>query len=76
MIICDNTYCIYWKRNRCRLSEITVDGSGRCGDRILVSLTEEELGPKRRQLLERYGQNDGSFPSSLRSNLCISSENP
>lgn len=49
---CDNNYCIYWEKGKCRLSGISLDIKGICKDCIYVDLPPDILD------LARISQSD------------------
>ncbi len=50
---CQNTFCVYWKKNKCILEEISLDISGQCEDCILIDMDEKFLEEQRKKLLDK-----------------------
>jgi hypothetical protein len=53
-MICENVLCIYNKKEKCILSEISLDYQGRCSECIYVSIEETQLKPKYNKAMEYY----------------------
>ncbi len=51
---CENTFCVYWKKDRCALSSISLDILGRCRDCILLDFEDRILEAKRQEMLEDF----------------------
>ncbi len=54
-IVCRNNLCIYWKKEKCILKEVTVNEYGACECFEVVSVPNELLDELREQQLEGYG---------------------
>jgi len=50
---CENIYCVYWTREGCLLSEITLDIQGKCESCLYIPIDEEELEKKRQKFLQK-----------------------
>lgn len=58
---CENRLCVYWNNDGCTLREVQLDGMGSCTDCILVSLPEELLARKRRELLNELEKQEAQW---------------
>ena len=52
-MICDNDYCIYWKKNKCILDEIYLNNIGLCESCINVYIPDDELKKMRKEQLAK-----------------------
>lgn len=60
-IYCENRLCIYWEENACILSGVSMDSLGMCEECILVSLEDEELDKKRKQLRQKFSSGPAEY---------------
>ncbi len=57
-IICETIYCVYWRKGYCALNSISIDGLGRCGEAIVVDLSDELLEPIKEQMLTSWKEDE------------------
>lgn len=50
---CENYFCIYNKKEKCTLNEISLDFQGRCNECIYVNLEEAQLKKIKKEQLRR-----------------------
>ena len=50
---CENIFCIYYKKGRCKLKEVTLDIQGKCNDCVYVEIEEDELERLRNIIADR-----------------------
>ncbi len=50
-MICENYFCIYWKKNKCILDDIYLNSLGVCESCINISIPDEELDRLRKEQL-------------------------
>ena len=50
---CENYFCIYNKKEKCMLNEISLDFQGRCNECIYVYLEEAQLKKIKKEQLRR-----------------------
>jgi len=55
-ISCRNSFCIYFKADKCILDFISVDEMGFCEKVLFVNLDESFLSIKRKELLKKFEQ--------------------
>jgi len=55
-IECENNFCIYFENYYCKLTSISLDRMGVCAECICVNIDEYTLNAKRKNLLEKYEQ--------------------
>lgn len=55
---CDNYFCIYWSKQGCILSNISLDIQGNCRECIYIDINEELLNSERQKSLRRYNEDD------------------
>lgn len=58
---CENRLCIYWSKDSCTLREVQLDGMGSCTDCIPVSLPEELLARKRKEVLDELERQEAQW---------------
>lgn len=51
---CENSFCIYWKKNQCALRENSLNITGSCKDCIYVDIDDELLKQEREKTLKSY----------------------
>ena len=56
--ICENKFCIYYERGRCKLETIELDDLGTCKDAIWVEIPDDYLRKRRNELLGRIAKNE------------------
>ncbi len=56
-MICENVLCIYNKKEKCILSEISLDYQGRCSECIYVSIEETQLKKLKKEQLRKLEYN-------------------
>ena len=50
---CENIFCVYWAKEGCVLSEITLDIQGKCENCLYIPFDEGELTKKRQAFLNK-----------------------
>ena len=56
-LICENIFCLYQKKNKCILREISLNDKGECTQCINVSIDDAQLEKnKSEQLLELFAR--------------------
>lgn len=55
---CDNYFCVYWEKEVCILSEITLNIQGRCEECIYVDIDEVVLRDRREDMLEAFEERE------------------
>lgn len=58
---CENRFCVYWGEGGCSLPQVTLDDMGRCENCILVELDAAMLARARREVLERFAQDEAMW---------------
>lgn len=58
---CENRLCIYWSKDSCTLREVQLDSMGSCTDCIPVSLPEELLARKRKEVLDELERQEAQW---------------
>ena len=56
-MICENDYCIYNKKEKCILNEVSLDIQGRCNECIYVSIEETALKKLKKEQLRKLENN-------------------
>ena len=57
-MFCENHFCIYYSQGECILEETELDIMGSCKNCIYVVIPERELTLRRKDLLNKYMEED------------------
>ena len=56
--ICENKFCIYYERGRCKLEAIRLDDLGNCQEALWVSIPDDYLRKKRHEMLRKLSADE------------------
>ncbi len=65
---CENSLCLYWDHQHCRLDAVELNVCGACDSCIQIQFPERTLAQLRRGQLARLLGNDDQEPSSVAAN--------